>query len=110
MRWLLLALVVALVFAGVAAMASLMARLRPGREGAARLIEGYADGRVPAPEWDRFTSMRQVDAQIEEARVRCVEIAERHYAGGRPPSHLSSEGAERLRELARWLRENDEPG
>ena len=68
--------------------------------GAADVIERFLRGEATASEWDDFTSVRAVSAQVEEARKQCVELEEMHSAR-EPPSYLDAVGRAKLGDIAR---------
>jgi hypothetical protein len=71
--------------------------------GAADVIERFLRGEATAREWDDFTSVRAVSAQVEEARKQCVELEEMHSAQD-SPSYLDPIGVATLGDIARALR------
>ena len=69
----------------------------------ADVIERFVEGRTGTWEWDDFTSIRQCDVAVEQARLRCIAVRQ-EFPSNHPQHYCSTDGLEALRDIAKHLR------
>jgi hypothetical protein len=105
MSWLIGILIAALGFGGLALLATQIGRLRKTPEQAARLIDLATQGSITQAEWEAFLNVRQLDPRVDEARLDCAGIADKHGSAAHPPLGIGRSGSASLREVADRLRQ-----
>ena len=82
------------------------ATAKRSRESVCRTIEEFVNGGGGPWDWDDFISVPDADPLLEQARRRCVSVAEQFRPDG-PGQWCGPKGLDELRRIAQELRGND---